>query len=175
VAAAAATLATRGARTRAALAPRTEHPARLAALFTARGVAGTARGLGHAVRRAWSPVLVPLAWRSRRIRLVLAGAVLGAALDERVRPRHVPVMVLDDALAALGTWASCLDQHTLRPLLPGRLRAQMASPPSTGTAAPVIPLASGPVSQTMAAAISSAVSSRSSGCCAENASADSSA
>jgi mycofactocin system glycosyltransferase len=169
--AATATLVTRTVRIRAAL----EGSTPLAARLSSRAMAGSARGLGHALRRAWSPLLLPLAWRSRRVRLLLAAAVLGAAADERVRPRHVPLKALDDLLAAAGTWAGCLDQRTLRPLLPQRLGRQMASPPSTGTAAPVIPLASGPASHAMADAISSGERRRSSGCCVENASADSSA
>jgi mycofactocin system glycosyltransferase len=170
-AAATATLVTRTVRIRTALGGSTS----LAARLTARSVVGSARGMGHALRRAWSPLLLPLAWRSRRVRLLLAAAVVGAAADERVRPRHLPVKVADDLLAAAGTWASCLDQRTLRPLLPQRIGRQMASPPSTGTAAPVIPLASGPASHAIADAISSGESSRSSGCWVENASADSSA
>jgi hypothetical protein len=170
-AAATATLVARTVRIRAALGGSTS----LATRLTARSVVGSARGIGHALRRAWSPLVLPLAWRSRRVRLLLAAAVLGAAADERVRPRHLPVKVADDLLAAAGTWASCLDQRTLRPLLPQRIGRQMASPPSTGTAAPVIPLASGPASHAIADAISSGESSRSSGCWVENASADSSA
>jgi mycofactocin system glycosyltransferase len=159
----AAPLAVRALRTRALLQKHTAHPTGLAAQLTYRGLTGTARGLGHAVRRAWSPLLVPLAWRSRRARFVLAASVLTAAVDEGVRPRHVPVKVLDDLLAALGTWGSCIQHRTVRPLLPARAR-QMASPPSTGSAAPVMPFASGPANQQMAAAISSGLSSRSSGC-----------
>jgi mycofactocin system glycosyltransferase len=169
------TSVTRTARIRAVLKGSTRHPTRLAIRLSSRATSGSARGLGHAVRRVWSPLLLMVAWRSRHARLLVAAAVLGAAADERVRPRHVPLKALDDLLAAVGTWASCLDQRTLRPLLPRRLGSQMASPPSTGTAAPVIPLASGPANHAMADAISSGVRRRSSGCWVENASADSSA
>lgn len=158
--AAAATLVTRTVRIRTAVGGSTP----LAIRLSSRALAGSARGLGHAVRRAWSPPLLMLAWRSRRARLLLGAALLGAAADERVHPRHLPLKALDDLLAAAGTWASCLDERTLRPLLPQRLGRQMASPPSTGTAAPVIPLASGPASHAMADATSSGDSSRSSGC-----------
>ena len=144
--AAAATLVTRTVRIRTAVGGSTP----LAIRLSSRALAGSARGLGHAVRRAWSPPLLMLAWRSRRARLLLGAALLGAAADERVHPRHLPLKALDDLLAAAGTWASCLDERTLRPLLPQRPSRQMASPPSTGTAAPVIPLASGPASHAMA-------------------------
>jgi mycofactocin system glycosyltransferase len=158
--AAAATFVTRTVQIRTAVGGSTP----LAIHLSSRALAGSARGFGHAVRRAWSPPLLILSWRSRRARLLLAAAVLGAVADERVRPRHVPLKALDDLMAAVGTWASCLDQRTLRPLLPQRVGRQMASPPSTGTAAPVIPPASGPASHAIADAISSGESSRSSGC-----------
>jgi mycofactocin glycosyltransferase len=117
---AAVTLAVRVITMRARLRRHTRQPTRLAARLTARTVIGTARGFGHAIRRAWSPILLPLAWRSRRVRLVLATAAVGAVADERVRLRHVPLKALDDALAAVGTWGSSLDQRTTRPLLPSR-------------------------------------------------------
>jgi mycofactocin glycosyltransferase len=155
-------LAVRAARTSDQLRTRSAHPTRLALQLTSRSLVTTARGIGHAVRRSWSPLLIPLALHSRRTRLVLGAAVLGAAVDERVRPAHLPIKALDDLLAAVGTWSGCLRQQTLRPLVPASVR-QIARPPSTGSAAPVMPFASGPASQEMAAAISSGVSSRSSG------------
>jgi mycofactocin system glycosyltransferase len=162
-AAAAATLAARTVRRREELAGHTPHPTSLAIQLMSRSLVGTSRGLGHAVRRSWSPLLIPLAMRSRRARVVLAASVLATAVDEGVRPAHVPFKMLDDLLAAVGTWSGCVENRTFRPLLPARIR-QMASPPSTGSAAPVMPFASGPANQQMAAAISSGVSSRSSGC-----------
>jgi mycofactocin system glycosyltransferase len=160
---AAATIAMRTTRIRAQLTKSTDQPTQLALRLVCRALVGSARGLGHATRRTWSPILLPVACRSRNVRVVLAAAVIGAAADEHVRPRHLPVKVLDDLLAAIGTWAGCWDERTLRPVLPSRLRRQMASPPSTGTAAPVMPLASGPANHAIANAISSAESRRSSG------------
>jgi hypothetical protein len=97
-----------------------DHPTVLAAELVARATVGTAHGLGHATRRVWSPVLVPAARGSALARGLLLGALaMQVATDSTARdPRRLPLTALDDALAALGLWASCASARTVRPLLP---------------------------------------------------------
>lgn len=109
-------LVLRAFRLRRQLGGRTAEPSRLALELTARGVLGTARGASHAIRRAWSPALLVLGLRRRRAATVFAVAELA-----RLRPGHpadLPIGVVDDLIAAAGTWEACIRQRTLKPLLP---------------------------------------------------------
>jgi mycofactocin glycosyltransferase len=98
---------------------------RLAATLVLRGLGDTATGLSRAVRRAWSPPLLLIAIRRPSARTVLAAAfavrILEDALvtaDVRCIVSDVPLRILDEAIAAAGTWDGCLRSGTLRPLLP---------------------------------------------------------
>jgi mycofactocin glycosyltransferase len=101
------------------LTPHAGHATALAAELMGRAVLGTARGTAHAVRRTWSPLLLPAAYRSRRARGALLAAFAFQAIDDRHRTgRAVPIAVADDLVAAAATWASCVSARTARPLLP---------------------------------------------------------
>jgi mycofactocin glycosyltransferase len=101
------------------LAPHTAQSTALAAELMAHAVLGTARGTAHAVRRTWSPLLLPAATRSRRARTVLAAAVAFDVIDDRRwTGRAVAIAAADDLVAAAATWASCLEARTPGPLLP---------------------------------------------------------
>jgi mycofactocin system glycosyltransferase len=100
----------------------TARPWSLAAELLGRSLLGTARGVGHAARRTWSPALLLTARRSPRARTVLLAAMALQAVDDPGWRRHLPVALGDDLTAALGTWAGCLGARTVRPLLPARYR-----------------------------------------------------
>jgi mycofactocin system glycosyltransferase len=98
---------------------------RLAVAVALRGFGHSAAGLSRAVRRAWSPPLLVIACRSERARAVLATAfaarILEDALvtaDARASLGDAPLRILDEAIAAVGTWDGCIRSRTLRPLLP---------------------------------------------------------
>lgn len=99
---------------------RTAHPVRLSLLLAARGSAGSAHGMGHALRRAWSPLVLLLALRRPRALALLAGAELLRLLERDAprRPTDILLGAADDLIAAAGTWEGCLRHRTARPLLP---------------------------------------------------------
>jgi mycofactocin system glycosyltransferase len=106
-------------RMRAALAPRCDQPLQLATELMARSFASTARGGAYAARRPWLPVVLLASRRSSQARRVLGAALLFRVMDTRqTRPSHVVVAVVEDAVAAAGTWWSCVRYKTLGPLRP---------------------------------------------------------
>ncbi len=97
----------------------------LAAALTLRGLGHTGAGLGHAVRRAWSPLLLAIAHRCPQARAVLAAAFAAGLLEDalaagnlRTSVGDAPLRIVDDLIAAAGTWEGCVRARTLRPLLP---------------------------------------------------------
>jgi mycofactocin system glycosyltransferase len=91
----------------------------LAAELTARDVGSSALGVARAVRRAWAPVLVVVATRSRRTRTVLAAAAFARALEsDHPSPRDLPLALLDDLVAATATTVACARERVATPLLP---------------------------------------------------------
>jgi mycofactocin glycosyltransferase len=98
---------------------------RLGATLALRGFGHSAAGLSRAVRRAWSPPLLVIAHRSTRARAVLAAAFAVRILEDALATADVraivgdaPLRILDEAIAAAGTWDGCIRSRTLRPLLP---------------------------------------------------------
>ena len=98
---------------------------RLATSLTLRGFGHTATGLGRAVRRAWSPPLLVIASVSPRTRAVLAAAFAARILEDTLATGDVrsvvgdaPLRILDELIAAAGTWDGCIRARTIRPLLP---------------------------------------------------------
>jgi len=93
--------------------------------LVARGLVATGVGLAHAIRRPWAPPLVLAARRQAWARRALLAAFATAIVQDAVATRRlgpaiadVPVRILDEAIAALGVWHGCLEERTLRPLLP---------------------------------------------------------
>ncbi len=122
------------ARRRRALGGAVDPGAGLAAAVTARAVAGTGLALAHATRRVWSPALLLLAGRHRALRVpLLAAFTIGPLQDAltsgavRIALGDAPLRLLDDVLAATGTWDGCLRERTLRPLLPTMAPARAGS------------------------------------------------
>ena len=98
---------------------------RLAATLVLRGFGHTVAGLSRAVRRAWSPPLLVVAWRRPRVQGVLAAAFAVRILEDALATSDVrsilsdaPLRVLDEVVAAAGTWDGCIRSRTPRPLLP---------------------------------------------------------
>ncbi|HWI71002.1 MAG TPA: mycofactocin biosynthesis glycosyltransferase MftF [Baekduia sp.] len=111
---------------------RADRPTVLASELVGRATVGTAHGLGHAVRRVWSPLLLVAAPRSALVRRSVLGAIgLRAIGPGRHELRRLPFVLADDALAAVGTWAGCATARTARPLLPAgpRYRGQPQGSP----------------------------------------------
>jgi len=101
-------------------------PGGLAGLVVARGLVGSGLALAHAVRR-WSPALLALALRRPGIRAGLVAAFAVPVIEDGLRSRDpaaaladAPLRLLDEVLAATGTWDGCVRERTLRPLLPAR-------------------------------------------------------
>ena len=99
----------------------------LAGGLVARGLAATGLGLAHAIRRPWAPPLLLASRRRAWARRALLAAFATAIVQDAVATRRlgpavadVPVRILDEAVAAVGTWQGCLEERTLRPLLPSR-------------------------------------------------------
>ena len=99
----------------------------LAGASVARGLGATGQGLGYAVRRAWAPPLLAVAWRRPRVRAVLAAAYAIAVIEDGLATRDLRALPADAALRTLGelvalagTWEGCLRARTIRPLLPVR-------------------------------------------------------
>jgi hypothetical protein len=94
----------------------------LSAVIVIRGLAGTGQALAHAARRAWAPPLLLFGARARRI--VLAAFAIRVAEDAaatgglRAALGDIPVRLLDELVAIVGTWEGCLRERTMRPLLP---------------------------------------------------------
>lgn len=104
---------------------RSQVSAGLAAELTVRGLGHSGAALGRAVRRAWSPLLIPIACRRPRARSLLAAAFAARLVQDlvetrslRVAVRDAPLRVADELIAAAGTWSGCVRARTLRPLLP---------------------------------------------------------
>jgi hypothetical protein len=98
---------------------------RLAAALALRGLGHTGVGLSHAIRRAWSPLLLTIAHRCPRVRSVLAAAFAARLLEDalttgnlRAGVGDMPLRVVDELIATVGTWEGCVRARTLRPLLP---------------------------------------------------------
>jgi mycofactocin glycosyltransferase len=103
----------------------TTGPNRLAGALVARSLLTTGLGLGQAVRRAWAPPLCLLAFTRPGVRRVLLGAFAARVAQDAFRTRQpraalgdAPIRLLDEAIALAGTWEGCLQQRTIRPLLP---------------------------------------------------------
>jgi len=100
----------------------------LAGELVARGLGATGLALARAIRRPWAPPLLLAARRRAWARRALLAAFATAIAEDAVATRRLgpavadaPVRILDEAVAALGTWHGCLEERTLRPLLPTRL------------------------------------------------------
>jgi mycofactocin system glycosyltransferase len=90
-----------------------------------RGHLFAGRQLASAVTRAWWPVLLLGATRSRRVRrtLVLAALVPPVVDWVRQRPpldlvRYIGLRLLDDLSYSVGLWRGAIDERTVDPLLP---------------------------------------------------------
>jgi mycofactocin glycosyltransferase len=97
----------------------------LAGGLAARGLGATGLALARAIRRPWAPPLLLAARRRPWARRALLAALATAVVEDAVATRRlgpavadVPVRILDEAVAAAGTWHGCLEERTLRPLLP---------------------------------------------------------
>ena len=101
--------------------------AHLAGAEVARGLGATGLALAHAVRRAWAPPLLVLAWRRPRIAALIAAAfavpvvqdALGAP-DPDALAADASLRLLAELVALAGTWEGCVRGRTIRPLLPAR-------------------------------------------------------
>jgi mycofactocin glycosyltransferase len=107
----------------------------LAGGLVARGLGATGLGLARAIRRPWAPPLLLAARRRAWARRALLAAFATAIVQDVVVTRRlgpavadVPVRILDEAVAAVGTWHGCLEERTLRPLLPTWLPPGRAVP-----------------------------------------------
>jgi mycofactocin system glycosyltransferase len=102
-------------------------PTGLAAAEVARGLAATGLALAHAVRRAWAPPLLALAWRRPRVAALMAVAFAAPVVLDVADTRDPTALASDAALRLLaelialaGTWEGCARGRTIRPLLPAR-------------------------------------------------------
>ncbi len=98
---------------------------RLAAALVLRGLGQSGVGLSRAIRRAWSPPLLMIAYRCPRVRSVLAAGFAARLVQDALatgNPRTIvsdaPLHILDELIAAVGTWDGCVRARTFRPLLP---------------------------------------------------------
>jgi mycofactocin system glycosyltransferase len=110
----------------------TGRPNRLAGALVARGLRATGVGLAQAVRRAWAPPLGVLAFTRPRVRRVLLAAFAARVAQDLLATREpsaalgdAAVRLLDEAIACAGTWEGCLQQRTIRPLLPAWQRFRL--------------------------------------------------
>ena len=97
----------------------------LAAGLVAQGIGATGVALARAIRRPWAPPLLLAARRRPAARRVLLAALAAAVAEDAIATRgpraalaDVPVRIVDEVVAAAGTWDGCLRERTLRPLLP---------------------------------------------------------
>ena len=127
---AAAIVAVRTVRLRRALRGRTARPGLLACDLTARATVGAISATARAARRPWSPLLLLAATRSprRALGLLALSHALRGLEPNRPGPRHLPIAVADDLLAAAGTWAGCVRERTARPLLPAIVPSRRPQP-----------------------------------------------
>jgi mycofactocin glycosyltransferase len=117
-------------RTERRLGGRSTQRRRIACTVVGRGLLVTGVALAHAVRRAWAPPLVALCPGRPRLRVALLLAFAVPVVEDAVTTRSVrralgdlPMRLLDEAVAVAGTWEGCLEQRTVRPLLPAWYRA----------------------------------------------------
>lgn len=117
-----------------------EHPGVIAARLAGLGNLFAGRAIADALIRAWWPLTLLAARRSRRARLAALAAVTipatvewrraGPALD---LPRWLLLRLADDVAYATGVWEGCVRTRTAGPLLPdlsswpGRRRRAAAS------------------------------------------------
>ena len=108
------------ARVRRVVRGHTSRPVTLAVELTSRGLLGTALGVGHAIRRTWSPLVLLAAPRRPRVLLLLAAAYVLRATQAGAprRPGDAAIAVVDDLVAAASTWEGSLRHRTAAPLLP---------------------------------------------------------
>ena len=102
-------------------------PTALAGAEVARGLGATGLALAHAVRRAWAPPLVVIAWRRPRVAALIAAAFAVPVVQDGLAARDPEALATDAALRLLaelvalaGTWEGCVRERTIRPLLPAR-------------------------------------------------------
>jgi mycofactocin system glycosyltransferase len=107
------------------LRPLTPRPNRLAGVMVARALLATGLGLAQATRRAWAPPLFAFAFTRPSVRRVLLAAYATpvardalATREPRAAVGDAAIRLLDEAIALAGTWEGCLQQGTIRPLLP---------------------------------------------------------
>jgi mycofactocin glycosyltransferase len=114
------------------------HPAQsraLAVRTTARGLAASGVALARAIRRPWLPVVAGLAYRHPRARLTLAAAFAVPVIQDALEADRlgafagdVVIRLVDELLAAAGTWTGCLRAGTIRPLMPARSSSEPVPP-----------------------------------------------
>ena len=102
-------------------------PTALAGAEVARGLVATGLALAHAVRRAWAPPLLALAWRRPRVAALVATAYAVPVVQDAVAardpdsfPADAALRLLAEVVALAGTWEGCVRGRTARPLLPAR-------------------------------------------------------
>jgi mycofactocin glycosyltransferase len=105
----------------------------VAGILVARGLLATGLGLAHAARRAWAPPLCVLAFTRPNVRRVMVTAFAARITQDAITTRaytavlgDAAVRLLDEAVASAGTWEGCLQERTIRPLLPSWGRAGSA-------------------------------------------------
>jgi hypothetical protein len=103
----------------------TDRPNRLASALVARALLASGLGLAQAARRAWAPPLCVLAFTQPGARRVLLAAFAAPVARDALATREpraalgdAAIRLLDEAVALAGTWEGCLQQRTIRPLLP---------------------------------------------------------
>jgi hypothetical protein len=96
-----------------------------ALLLAGRGHLFAGRMLAGAVTRAWWPLLLVGATRSRRVRRALVMAALVPPVVDWVRQRppvdlvrYTALRLLDDGAYSVGLWRGAIERHTAAPLLP---------------------------------------------------------
>lgn len=105
------------------LAPRTQHPVRLAGELTYRSVIGASNRLGYAVRRPWLPLVLAAASKSRATKIMLAAALMSNLTTKKPSSiSDAALMVSEDVIAASGIWWACLRERTVAPLILTRSR-----------------------------------------------------
>ena len=142
----------------------------LAAVVVGKGLVADAAATGHALRREWWPIgwLALAAARRSRVARAASACLLAPVALEWVRegPDVDPALgdallrLVEDAAYGSGVITSAVRRRRPRALLPavrlpgprGRSRPHPVNPPSTASAAPVVPLEAAELSHTTAAA-----------------------